>query len=195
MKEIIEKFKSIDKEFRDIYGYGYNEVKKIGIEKFAKKMGWEKAEDMHCYDTWHVVICPECKKDFGVFEDPKSHGLCDECIKFFDVSNLDIDSKMMFMSFDEFRDLFRRRTEPELMSAMAKQKFRGMLTSSYLDKLVGKSETLEDLEESLDDLIDRFLATSREKDISKIKGIIMKDLDKAVEWKATARNRVGNLIN
>ena len=56
-------------------------------------------------------------------------------------------------------------------------------------------ENLEDLEESLDDLIEGFIGTSREKDISKIKGIIMKDLDKAVEWKATARNRVGNLIN
>lgn len=71
--------------FREKYGYGRDEIEAIGVEKFIDLMDWSTPDDVKSFNTdvMHVVVCPECRDDFGIYEE--NVGLCKECQEQFDM--------------------------------------------------------------------------------------------------------------
>lgn len=79
--------KQEEPDFREAYKFGKTEIEKIGVEKFFKTMGFEKKEDLSKWrtDVLHVCICPDCKKDFGIYE---FYSVCPNCEKKYDMSRV-----------------------------------------------------------------------------------------------------------
>lgn len=78
--------KKEEKDFKEEMGYGKKEITKIGKDKFLKAWDWTERRHVSKWrtDILRVIICPNCGKEFGVFD--RSLGLCDSCIVKFDMT-------------------------------------------------------------------------------------------------------------
>lgn len=86
--QIWENFlKTEEKEFREAFKFGKEEIEKIGIEKFIKAMGFKNADDVGAWRNYamHLVICPDCGKDFGIYE---FYSICSSCEKNYDMEKV-----------------------------------------------------------------------------------------------------------
>ena len=79
--------KTEEKEFREAFKFGKEEIEKIGVEKFIKAMGFKNADDVSAWRTYamHLVICPDCGKDFGIYE---FYSVCPSCEKNYDMEKV-----------------------------------------------------------------------------------------------------------
>ena len=76
-----------EKEFREAFKFGKEEIEKIGIEKFVKAMGFKNADDVGAWKNYamHLVICPDCGRDFGIYE---FYSICKSCEKNYDMEKV-----------------------------------------------------------------------------------------------------------
>ena len=60
--EIFNEFLKHEKEFKDMMGYGADEIRQIGVHKFIKAMGWDSKEQVTSWktDKAHMKPCDEC---------------------------------------------------------------------------------------------------------------------------------------
>ena len=128
-EKIWEAFENQDeevlKEFKKFHGYGVEEIKDIGWEKFIKAMGWKNSSQIESwrFDRLHNVICPNCRDDFGILEIQAS--LCDNCkdsfyyelVEDFDTvfKTQEADAELLsgtayFVLYEDFRNLFKKKS-------------------------------------------------------------------------------------
>ena len=112
-----------EKDFAEQMGYGKKEIKKIGFRKFLKAFDWTSLQHVGKWRTnvLNIIICPECKNEFGVLDDYL--GLCDSCKKKFNIDKFyeEVDAVVatpenksslrhravsMFLLDEKFRSLF-----------------------------------------------------------------------------------------
>ena len=90
--KIFEAFLKVEPQFKEYLGYGEEEIRKIGICKFIKAMGWTNANQVNSWktDVLHIVTCQICGKDFAIYE--TEFAICKECSKGY---NMNAISKFM----------------------------------------------------------------------------------------------------
>ena len=73
-----EFLKTEEKDFREVHKFGKEDIERIGVVKFINAMGFTKKEDVCKWrtDALHLVICPECRNDFGIYE---FYSICPNC--------------------------------------------------------------------------------------------------------------------
>lgn len=75
------------KDFETAMGFGREEIERIGIFKFVDAYDWRNASEVSSWrtDKMHIIICPHCKSEFGIFE---NFGLCHNCRPHYDLEAL-----------------------------------------------------------------------------------------------------------
>ncbi|HOA81514.1 MAG TPA: hypothetical protein PKK61_10710, partial [Defluviitaleaceae bacterium] len=143
-----------EKTFKKMLGYGKKAIKKIGYKKFIDTMDWRTPQDVSKYktDVMHVVICPVCKNEFGLYE--QNIGLCHKCSQNYDMDRFwatysavakqnmqEADSMIkLFFAFNEFREMYKVRTQEEQIKLMVKAKFSGMDTFRFVMDFISTAE-------------------------------------------------------
>lgn len=86
--DIFNEFLKYENEFKEMMGYGADEIRQIGVHKFIKAMGWDSKDQVTSWktDKAHMKPCDECGEDFGCIE--LSYGLCPSCEKKFDTRKM-----------------------------------------------------------------------------------------------------------
>lgn len=134
------------KDFKRIMGYGKETIKRVGIKKFIDAMDWVDIHDISKYktDTMHVVPCPACHSEFGVYEE--NIGLCFKCKNNYDMNRFwdtyravvktdpqEADSMIKtFFAFADFRDKYRIKTPAEKVKDMIAEKFGDVETFRFI---------------------------------------------------------------
>lgn len=79
-----------EEDFKAYMGYGKDEIKKVGVEKFFDFTDWCSEDDIKKFkqDTLKIVVCPVCKKEYAVF--PSEYGICKKCLKKYDTEKLEL---------------------------------------------------------------------------------------------------------
>ena len=79
--------KNEEKDFKELYKFGKEEIERIGVNKFFSIMGFDKKEDLSKWrtDALHICICPDCKNNFGIYE---FYSVCSECEEKYDMSKV-----------------------------------------------------------------------------------------------------------
>ncbi len=133
-------------DFKRIMGYGKKTIKRIGWKKFIDAMDWRDPSDVSKYktDKFHVVVCPHCNIEFGVYE--QNIGLCKKCQKYYDldrfwetykaVGNTDAREAQnmvsMFFLHKEFRENYRIKTTEERINAALAEDFTDIETFRFV---------------------------------------------------------------
>ena len=75
--------------FEKYMGYGVDDIKRIGIEKFIDAFDWINAAQVNSFrtDIIHIVPCVECDANFAEVE--HSFGLCETCQQLYDLDFLE----------------------------------------------------------------------------------------------------------
>ena len=97
-------------EFERLMGFGKTQIENIGIDEFINAIGFKSPEDVKRWrtDKYHLVICPECQKHFGIFE---MYSICPECQKKADMTKIhtihqNIFNKYGYESYQNFLSMF-----------------------------------------------------------------------------------------
>lgn len=107
---------NVAEQFEEYMGYGIEDIERIGVKKLFAIYDWHSEQDIMSYkeDVLKIVICPECKNDFGVW--PSEYGLCADCTPKFNAEKLsedvdssdgNIDMATLFLIDQEIRDVFK----------------------------------------------------------------------------------------
>jgi len=112
-----------EKDFKEKCHFGKEEITKIGIDKFIKANGWMSPDDVSKWrtDALHIMPCPECGEEFGIFDD-NDLGLCLKCLPKFDLEKFWSDLFALagedaeklaigirgFINFKSIRDSYRK---------------------------------------------------------------------------------------
>lgn len=137
-------------DFKRMMGYGKKTIKRIGIKKFIDAMDWRNEDDVCKYktDSYKVIVCPNCNLEFGIFQE--NIGLCNKCVPLFNMDNFwgsygvlidknpEEASAMIgtFLAHKEFRDMYKRKTLPELFDLCREEKFEGIETYKYITDML-----------------------------------------------------------
>lgn len=183
-------------DFKKLMGYGKKTIKKIGTKKFIDMMDWRDESDVSKYktDSYRVIVCPNCKIEFGVFQE--NLGLCYGCTPSFNMDSfwgshnaiVEKDPKeasdmiKAFVLYKVFRDMYKKKSLPELFDLCKEERFEGIETYKYITDILHrvlqekgiKEDSYELFTSRFDlNLTDRVSGTEFEKPVENIRNEIL----------------------